>query len=38
MRVMGFVKATEESEKGFDMSRTEMLAMMEAMGKLIKNC
>jgi hypothetical protein len=33
MRVMVFVKATEESEKGVDFSSPETLAMMEAMGK-----
>lgn len=33
MRVMVFVKATEESEKGFDMSGPEALARMEEMGK-----
>lgn len=32
MRVMVFVKATEDSEKGFDAS-PETMAMMEAMGK-----
>ena len=33
MRVMVFVKATEDSEKGVDFSAPETIAMMEAMGK-----
>ncbi len=33
MRVMVFVKATEDSEKGVDFSDPAMLTMMEAMGK-----
>ena len=33
MRVMVFVKATEDSEKGADFSSPEMQEMMEAMGK-----
>lgn len=33
MRVMVFVKATEESEKGFDFSTPENRRLMEEMGK-----
>jgi hypothetical protein len=33
MRVMVFVKATEDSEKGMDLSSPETMAMMEEMGK-----
>jgi hypothetical protein len=33
MRVMVFVKATEDSEKGFDLSSPEMKKSMEAMGR-----
>jgi hypothetical protein len=33
MRVMVFVKATEDSEKGVDFSAPETIAMMEAMGR-----
>lgn len=33
MRVMVFVKSTEDSEKGFDFNAPEMQGMMEAMGR-----
>lgn len=33
MRVMVLVKATEDSEKGFDSKSPEMIEMMEAMGR-----
>lgn len=33
MRVMVLVKATEDSERGFDLTNPESQAMMEAMGR-----
>jgi hypothetical protein len=33
MRVMVLVKATEDSERGFDLTRPESRTMMEAMGR-----
>ena len=33
MRVMVFVKATEDSERGFDFKQPEMQIMMEEMGR-----